>query len=82
MAKANRNTPDDLGGGWLFAPTQLGCTFLTPKGCELDFDSRPMGCRALEPSPDRHCVPHSGGMAEFALAWAPYQEAIAKARAA
>jgi len=73
--------PDNVGGGWFAPPVRLGCTFLKSDGCELGFDSRPHGCRTLEPSIMGNCKPHGGGMAEFALAWAPYQEAIAMARA-
>jgi len=57
--------------GKLLDPTwgDIGCTFLTAKGCELEGDKRPKGCRLLEPMPSYPCRDHSGGKKEAAISW-------------
>lgn len=53
-----------------------GCTFLAEKGCELSFNKRPLGCRMLEPKPNRECDSHGYNKQHAALAYLPYQKEI------
>ena len=47
----------------------IGCTFLTDTGCSLEPEQRPTQCRLLEPDATGHCIDHSGGKREAAIAW-------------
>lgn len=59
------------------------CTFLTKMGCSLPADSRPTGCKTLEPKrindKTLKCVGHPGSdKREAAIAWIPYQEFLSQ----
>ena len=56
------------------------CTFLGEQGCRLAFADRPRMCRALVPSPGFECE-GDWGRREAALAWAPIQGLVERARA-
>ena len=47
----------------------IGCTFLTDTGCSLEPEQRPTQCRLLQPDATGHCIDHSGGKREAAIAW-------------
>jgi hypothetical protein len=66
------------------ADPEGACTFLAARGCELVHNARPLECRALEPSPGggSRCVEHAGSRRERAIEWWPYEDVIARARAA
>jgi hypothetical protein len=52
------------------------CIFLTPTGCELAFEARPLGCKALKPSKDGCCNKTFYGKEAAAIDWLPFQDAI------
>lgn len=51
------------------------CTFLTPAGCTLAHDARPLECRALEPKYPMRCEQHHGKNLT-ATAWIPYHDIL------
>lgn len=61
-----------LGKGDVFDPSDGGaCVFLEPTGCRA-FETRPAGCRGLEPDEDGHCTIHYASKREAAIAWLPF----------
>lgn len=61
------------GKGILLDPSWGGtCVFLGANGCTLSNDSRPYGCRILEPE-ENSCDAHDGGKHESAIAWEPFR---------
>jgi hypothetical protein len=61
-----------------------GCTFLTDKGCKLEFEARPYGCRTLVPGWDeiddvpacRHLNGYLRDNHRAALHWLSHQEKL------
>lgn len=53
------------------------CIALTPEGCSLGFEDRPLGGRSLKSSPDFHCHQEYGAL-EMQKDWEPYNEALAE----
>lgn len=50
------------------------CTFLSPTGCVLAHQRRPLHCLALEPGPTK-CISH-WSKPDAAWAWRPYSETM------
>ena len=65
----------------LFDPAWRGeCIFLTPTGCELSPEKRPIQCRMLEPKADpERCISHAGEKWEAKKAWESYIPIILEA---
>lgn len=55
------------------------CTFLTSVGCKLPFESRPEGCRLMEPKGSGKCILHGANTKQAAMAWMPFKEVIENA---
>jgi len=51
------------------------CVFLTPSGCKLPANERPMCCQTLEPKRGGRCVTHLSKEDAHRL-WIPYQQQI------
>lgn len=64
-------------GGRLIDPSYGGaCVFHGLTGCQI-FETRPVGCRGLEPGTDsRKCSVRHSSKEEIAAAWGPYQSVI------
>lgn len=64
--------------GVLLDPSWGGtCIFLGPNGCKLPFDSRPSGCKMLEPKPKgTRCIPRGASKQDSAVAWLKYESLI------
>jgi hypothetical protein len=66
--------------GDVFDPSWGGtCTMLGPKGCALEYEQRPHGCRELVPGlPDAPCLRPDTTMPKITDAglWAPYQDLL------
>ncbi len=84
-----RPDKDEISRGYFIRPAIKGaknlfdpswgnkiCIFLTDEGCELNYDERPAGCRALEPKEDFRCISHGADKQEASIAWIPYHEDI------
>jgi len=52
------------------------CTFLTPKGCELEFEERPESCRMLVPRLEERCDPQGYTRGVVASRWKEYYELL------
>jgi len=65
------------GRGRIFDPSYGGvCNFFQDgKGCRI-FDTRPTGCRGVEPSPTGPCAPRYASKQDAAIAWIPYIDVI------
>jgi len=69
--------PATVHGEAIFDPSFGGtCVLLTPKGCSLDFDQRPRGCRMLEPRPLEIGCTTDYGKPEAIRDWAPYYDML------
>jgi len=63
------------------------CSLLTPTGCKLSFEQRPIVCQLAIPNPDKmgECLPAGeepedyNEKQDFSIRWLPYQDAIDKA---
>jgi len=63
----------------IYEPSWGGeCIFLTETGCSLEWDKRPLMCRAVKPSKGK-CDSNTGGKKGASRAWQDYQEMIAVA---
>lgn len=51
------------------------CAFLRADGCSI-FDSRPTGCRGVEPSASGRCEPRYASKQDCASAWLPYTDLL------
>lgn len=60
---------------WMDVPRKSACTFWSQNGCEI-FQTRPRGCRGLEPKPALKCAVQYGGTGEATEAWRPYQKLL------
>lgn len=53
------------------------CRNLTPEGCSLTFDNRPIQCRALTPGADQNCIIDTAfEKAALAIAWYDFHDTI------
>ena len=76
VGKADGKLVDGSWGG--------ACVFHGLTGCQI-FETRPAGCRGVEPSPDsKRCHARHSSKAALAAAWGPFQdvldEALSRAR--
>lgn len=63
------------------------CLLLTPSGCSLSFDERPVSCQTLNPTPDAAggCRANEGHpddynqKQDFSIQWLPYADVIDRA---
>lgn len=57
------------------------CTHLTKRGCELEHDTRPLGCRGLKPkaSVNGRCIVQYGSKEDMCIAWIPYHGVLVRA---
>ncbi|MEJ5257545.1 MAG: YkgJ family cysteine cluster protein [Fervidobacterium sp.] len=63
--------------GSVFDHNYLGeCTFLTPHGCELEFEKRPESCRMLVPKVDERCDPQGYTRQTVARRWKEYYDIL------
>ena len=64
---------------FLFCPLWEGeCIFLTPEGCSLPEEKRPLECIALIPRENWRCVPYFTKK-EASILWIPYKDIILEA---
>ena len=56
------------------------CTFLTPQGCTLKFEQRPLNCRMLKPKEtvEGKCTGTDDAKTDAIRAWIPHNELIEK----
>lgn len=85
------DNPDRVDVGYFIRPATVGCTriedpswggictFLGTRGCKLEFGSRPLGCRMLEPRADKDCECHGFDKLHATMAWLPYHKQIEEA---
>lgn len=60
---------------WLDRTWGGRCTFLSPSGCGI-FDTRPTGCRGLQPIEGEKCEVRYGSKRDAIEAWLPYQRIL------
>lgn len=74
-----RPADKEYGDDFLFCPLWKGeCVFLTPKGCSLPEEKRPLECRTLIPRKDFKCIQYFTKR-EAAILWIPYRDIILEA---
>jgi Fe-S-cluster containining protein len=56
--------------------TKGECVFLTDSGCKLSYDTRPTGCKLLNPDEHGRCVSTGGTVRDSVAAWRYYTGAI------
>jgi Fe-S-cluster containining protein len=73
----HKNDPYHKG---IYEPSWGGeCIFLTDTGCTLEWENRPLMCRAVKPSKTEHCDGETGGKKGASDAWEDYQEMLNQA---
>ena len=74
-----RPADKEYGEEFLFCPLWKGeCVFLTPEGCSLTEEKRPLQCWTLIPREDFKCIQYLTKR-EIAILWIPYRDIILEA---